>query len=136
MAKEEVRKMDIDHKSRFKERLAEVIQGDSNSSFARKCGVTETTIRKYLNGGAYPRASTLQKISQVTGRSISWLLGEELELKVRENQMPETIDGVQKDTELLVSLFQFLPIEQRSEVLKRVLKEVSLCLDNVERYNR
>lgn len=135
MAKEEVRKMDVDHKSRFKERLAEVIQGDSNSSFARKCGVTETTIRKYLSGSAYPRASTLQKISQVTGKSIAWLLGEESDLKVRANETSGVVEGVQKDTELLVSLFQFLPIEQRSDLLKRVLKEVSLRLDDPERYN-
>lgn len=135
MAKEEVRKMDVDHKSRFKERLAEVIQGDSNSSFARKCGVTETTIRKYLNGSAYPRASTLQKISQVTGKSIAWLLGEESDLKVRANETSGVVEGVQKDTELLVSLFQFLPVEQRSDLLKRVLKEVSLRLDDPERYN-
>lgn len=136
MIKKEEQNFDVDHKSPFKDRLAEAMLGESNSSFARKCGVTETTIRKYLHGKAWPRALTLQKISQITGRSTSWLLGEDDDTKVRDSVRENAEDGLFKDTELLLHLFKFLPVAQRSQVLKQVLKEVTQCVENVDRYKK
>ncbi len=56
----------------FKGRL-ETLMGEQNKSeFARMCGVSESSIRKYLSG-TQPRMDALAQIAEATGASIEWL---------------------------------------------------------------
>lgn len=56
----------------FSERL-KVLMGDANGSeFARKCGLSESAVRKYLKQ-TQPRMDVLVRIADVTGASVEWL---------------------------------------------------------------
>jgi transcriptional regulator with XRE-family HTH domain len=58
---------------KFKGRLKEAMGGESNRSFAVKCDISEMTLRRYLLGDTYPPLDTLEKIAEVSGRSLAWL---------------------------------------------------------------
>ncbi|PSU49448.1 hypothetical protein C9J12_08135 [Photobacterium frigidiphilum] len=57
----------------FKERLKEVIGNDSIMSFARKCNLSDKTLRDYMSGKSYPTLDRLALIAEASGRNISWL---------------------------------------------------------------
>jgi len=57
----------------FKNRLKVVMNGESNHSFAKKCELSEGTIRRYLKGNAFPSLDTMETIAKVSGYSLSWL---------------------------------------------------------------
>lgn len=57
----------------FKNRLAEVMQGDSVSTFARKCGMSETVIRDYLSGKTFPSLNRLANIAEKCKVAYCWL---------------------------------------------------------------
>ncbi|RWT79250.1 LexA family transcriptional regulator [Aeromonas caviae] len=59
--------------SEFKERLAQLLQGQSARSFAAKAGMADTTLRQYLYGRSEPNMSQLIKIAATAGVSIDWL---------------------------------------------------------------
>lgn len=56
----------------FAERLRLVLGGESVNSFARKCGVGESLLRKYLAGGM-PGLDKAAAIADVAGVSLDWL---------------------------------------------------------------
>lgn len=58
----------------FGERLKKAMNGESNMAFAKKCGLSDTVIGKYLRGESYPGIDKLPSISMACGRSIEWLL--------------------------------------------------------------
>lgn len=58
----------------FGERLKAVIGKQSVASFARDCGVTEASIRKYLKTGTVPGIDSVATIAVYTGRSLTWLI--------------------------------------------------------------
>lgn len=58
---------------RFKERLVEVIGNESVRSFSSRCGISESVLRKYLNG-SYPNMDKLPRIAEASGRTMEWLL--------------------------------------------------------------
>ncbi|GAA5111850.1 XRE family transcriptional regulator [Orbus sasakiae] len=57
----------------FKNRLAEVMQSDSVSAFAKRCNMSETVIRDYLSGKTYPSLSRLATIAEQCNVSYDWL---------------------------------------------------------------
>ncbi|WP_392563341.1 S24 family peptidase [Orbus wheelerorum] len=57
----------------FKNRLTEIMKGDSVSTFAKKCDMSETVIRDYLSGKTYPSLNRLASISEKCNVSYSWL---------------------------------------------------------------
>jgi len=57
----------------FATRLKQIIGEDSVSRFAKKCGVTESMLRKYLLGDSVPGTDKLVRITQVAGVSLRWL---------------------------------------------------------------
>lgn len=57
----------------FGERLRIAMKGESNNSFAKKCGWSEKVIRNYLNGESYPSLDRLAVISSAADCSIAWL---------------------------------------------------------------
>lgn len=60
--------------NRFGERLKEAIGDESNMSFAKKCGLSDTLIGKYVRGESYPSIAKLPAIAKACGKSMSWLL--------------------------------------------------------------
>lgn len=62
-----------DAESDIGKRIASLIPEDeSQNSFARRCGIGETTLRKYL-GGAQPSTDRLVAMADIAGVSIEWL---------------------------------------------------------------
>jgi phage repressor protein C with HTH and peptisase S24 domain len=61
--------------TRFGERLRKAIRanGDSNVSFATKCGMSERVIRDYLSGKTYPSLERLGVIAKMSGKPLEWL---------------------------------------------------------------
>lgn len=58
--------------SELKDRLRALIGGEPVASFARRCGMDETLIRKYLRG-SQPSAKNLAVIARVAGVTTDWL---------------------------------------------------------------
>ena len=54
------------------QRLRECIGEDPVASFARKSGIGESLMRKYLSGSE-PSASNLARIAEVAGVTLDWL---------------------------------------------------------------
>ncbi|WP_220428037.1 helix-turn-helix domain-containing protein, partial [Klebsiella pneumoniae] len=93
---------------------------------AQKCEIPYSTIRGYVAGDSIPSGiDQLQKIARSTGVSASWLLGEDANDFAA---VPEP-RSVEKDIELLNSLFRYMTPAQRASVLKRILASVSGQLD-------
>ncbi|MDD2366655.1 MAG: helix-turn-helix transcriptional regulator [Desulfuromonadaceae bacterium] len=65
----------------FKDRLKKVMGSGSNSSFARKCEISESAVRNYLKGQTTPDLGTLAKIAEVSGYSLAWLASGEGPMK-------------------------------------------------------
>jgi transcriptional regulator with XRE-family HTH domain len=59
--------------AQFATRLKAMIGKNPASRFARKCGLNEATLRKYLMGEAIPGADKLLRIAQVAGVNLHWL---------------------------------------------------------------
>ncbi|CAM3619214.1 Bacteriophage CI repressor helix-turn-helix domain protein [Vibrio aerogenes CECT 7868] len=57
----------------FKDRLKAVMGNESVRSFSKRCGISESVIRKYLKG-SYPVMDKLPKIAVATGMSMGWLI--------------------------------------------------------------
>lgn len=64
-------------KNRFSERLKWAMQGATNSSFAKKIGITEATVRNYLSDKTSPTLSVLENISIATSAPLTWLVSGE-----------------------------------------------------------
>ncbi|SHO58695.1 hypothetical protein [Vibrio quintilis] len=63
-------KLQIDQ---FKDRLRDVMGDESVRSFSKRCGISESVIRKYLKG-SYPVMDKLPRIAEATGMSMGWLI--------------------------------------------------------------
>jgi len=60
----------------FKNRLSVVINSeDSLNSLAKKAGVSEGLLRRYLKDGAFPRLDTAVAIANAASVSLDWLIG-------------------------------------------------------------
>ncbi|ELL6061418.1 helix-turn-helix transcriptional regulator [Shigella sonnei] len=59
---------------RFKDRLKEAMGSISNHAFARKCGLSEASIRKYIRGESYPTIDNAAKLAAACDVSLGWLL--------------------------------------------------------------
>lgn len=71
--KKEIIVMENKSVKNFKDRLAEIMQNDSVSVFAKKCNMSETVIRDYLSGKTYPSLSRLATIAEKCDASYCWL---------------------------------------------------------------
>lgn len=61
----------------FGKRLHIVLNGEPVATFARKCGISYETIKKYLKNETCPGIDKVLLISQHTGTSLSWLISGE-----------------------------------------------------------
>jgi len=57
----------------FSERLKIAIKGESSYGFAKKCGFSESLIRKYLSGASAPGLEKAVIIAEAAGVSLDWL---------------------------------------------------------------
>ncbi|WP_109241228.1 helix-turn-helix domain-containing protein [Klebsiella michiganensis] len=99
----------------FGERLKTVIGKQSVSSFARDCGVTEASIRKYLKTGTVPGIDSVATIAAYTGRSLTWLItgeGDPLADNVQQKRFSE--EEIKKWWTLI---FDALDTEDKSSVI-------------------
>ncbi|UCQ39646.1 helix-turn-helix domain-containing protein [Edwardsiella piscicida] len=71
---------------RFGERLRSAIGAESVNAFAKRCGISEATIRKYMSGNTYPGIDKMHSLSKSTGKSISWLISGDEESLVKKNE--------------------------------------------------
>lgn len=66
-----------DEKIRFGERLKAAIGNESMLSFAKRCGLSDTLIGRYIKGTSYPSVDKLPQIAKACGKPISWFFSEE-----------------------------------------------------------
>lgn len=57
----------------FPQRLRQAINSESVNSFARKCDIPESLLRKYVGGKSKPGMDNLIKMAQVAEINIEWL---------------------------------------------------------------
>ncbi|WP_336844917.1 helix-turn-helix transcriptional regulator [Providencia rettgeri] len=112
---------------RFGERLREAMKGESNNSFAKKCGMSERVIRNYLDGTTYPSIDRLAILASAAGCSIEWLT---TGYEVSDNNAESVLSA--KEAKALP------PSDKQqkvwSEILERMTpEERELVLDNVFR---
>lgn len=118
---------DQDNEFNFGERIALAMakSHDTISSLVEKTGIPDSTLRGYINKKSEPTGwSQLRKIIKETGVSASWFFGEGGELESEPH-----VSSVEKDLELLNSLFKYMTPAQRRRVLKRVLASVAHQID-------
>ncbi|EQB2482552.1 helix-turn-helix domain-containing protein [Klebsiella michiganensis] len=118
---------DQDNEFNFGERIALAMakSHDTISSLVEKTGIPDSTLRGYINKKSEPTGwSQLRKIIKETGVSASWFFGEGGEL-----ESEPYVSSVEKDLELLNSLFKYMTPAQRRRVLKRVLASVAHQID-------
>lgn len=66
---------DNDTKKEFVSRLKKLMGEDSTLRFAKRCGIDEGSMRKYLEGKSLPGLLNAKKIADAEGVSIDWLAG-------------------------------------------------------------
>ncbi len=117
----------------FADRLRQLIGNESVSKFARKVQMSESLIRKYLNGSE-PSLSKANQIASVANCSLEWLAtGEgyqyrkaevvdmealEIAIRLSHEQDPQSIALAQTDErslKLIVSIYQFLRSTKKSD---------------------
>jgi transcriptional regulator with XRE-family HTH domain len=57
----------------FKDRLLKALNGETPYAFALRCGITESLMRKYLNGKSLPGLVRLVKMAVKANVSLEWL---------------------------------------------------------------
>lgn len=75
----------------FSGRLETIVSKIGHRAFARMCGLSETALRKYINGESTPNIERLISISKAAGVSIDWLVtgSEPLHSDERESNLHE-----------------------------------------------
>lgn len=112
--------------NRFGERLKVAMKGMSNAELARRSGMSETTIRKYLQGKIYPALDSLAIVADACGVSLTWLATGEQEQKQKAGDTIIRDDTKQKfdmDTEVVIHLLNRLKKEERDLVFNFISRE-------------
>jgi phage repressor protein C with HTH and peptisase S24 domain len=78
----------------FKARLHLVINGESINAFAKKCGVAESLLRKYLSGQSAPGMAKLIAIAKAANVRIEWLATGEGPMK--SERQPLTVEDLRR----------------------------------------
>ncbi|MDX1755851.1 MAG: S24 family peptidase [Marinobacter sp.] len=82
----------------FSERLKLAMGSDSTNKFAKKCGFSESLVRKYLNG-SLPGIDKALVMARVTGVSLDWLISGEG--PQRSEQSPAKEDSLEDEFALV-----------------------------------
>ncbi|HGG5246337.1 TPA: helix-turn-helix domain-containing protein [Salmonella enterica subsp. enterica serovar Paratyphi B] len=110
--------------NRFGERLKVAMNGMSNAELARRSGMSETTIRKYLQGKIYPALDSLAIVADACGVSLTWLATGEQEPKTGDTIVRDcTEQKFDMDIEVLIHLLNRLKKEERDLVFNFISRE-------------
>jgi transcriptional regulator with XRE-family HTH domain len=83
--------------------LVRLTRGESQTAFARQCGVTTTNMGKYLRGELQPGFDVLIRIAERTGVSLDWLLLGEGGTSPRHRGMTRTRASLEADLAVFLS---------------------------------
>ncbi|ECR5270333.1 helix-turn-helix domain-containing protein [Serratia marcescens] len=121
---------------RFGERLREAMKGMSNVELAKRSGLSEGSIRKYIKGESYPSIDNAALVADACGVSLIWLLCGSNEVREINHNSTSDEEGDFRD---LLTIFKSLSIAERrsllhllgrkgSELLAQLLNDDNLCL--------
>lgn len=79
----------------FGARLKTLIGNNSIRGFARGCGISDATLRKYLREGTLPSIDKIEAIAKYTECSLAWLITGEDE-KVHATVLSQSSDEIKK----------------------------------------
>ncbi|MFZ4171118.1 helix-turn-helix domain-containing protein [Enterobacter ludwigii] len=100
----------------FGERLKTVIGKQSVASFARDCGVSEASMRKYLKTDTVPGIDSVAMIAAYTGRSLTWLImgeGDPFSDNAKQERLSE--EDIKKWWSLI---FEALDAENKTKIIQ------------------
>ncbi|HDC2134439.1 TPA: helix-turn-helix transcriptional regulator [Salmonella enterica] len=110
--------------NRFGERLKVAMKGMSNAELARRSGMSETTIRKYLQGKIYPALDSLAIVADACDVSLTWLATGEPEQHTNDTIVRDcTEQKFDMDIEVLIHLLSRLKKEERDLVFDFISRE-------------
>ncbi|SCZ73707.1 MULTISPECIES: helix-turn-helix domain-containing protein [Photorhabdus] len=113
---------------RFGERLREAMKGESNNSFAKRCGMSERVIRNYLDGSTYPSIDRLAVLAKASNTSLEWLAtGQDASVKnagsVLYAEHDEQLSPSQKQQQAWSEILERMTPEERESVIDRVFRQ-------------
>lgn len=122
---------------RFSERLEKAMGQISKSELARRSGLSEASIRKYLKGGSYPTIDSAAKVADACGVSLNWLLTGEDDSDSHTYKQPisnSKDEPLADPTATLVSLLSFVGSDER-QALATLACEIGIkgILDRTQR---
>lgn len=104
-------------------RISQLIGEESVSSFAKRCGISESLIRKYLNG-SQPSAQNLVLISNATGCAIDWLAaGKPPIFRADSTNLNIESDDIDSDEIWILKTYREANLDQKHAV-KMLLKAI------------
>lgn len=101
---------------RFGERLEKAMGGLNKSEIARRSGLSEASVRKYLRGDSYPTIDSAARVADACGVSLMWLLtGEQPQGDDSNNyeNIEQKFDCNDDSVALIVSLLGFVSSKDR-----------------------
>ncbi|EEW1773503.1 helix-turn-helix transcriptional regulator [Escherichia coli] len=101
---------------RFGERLEKAMGGLNKSEIARRSGLSEASVRKYLRGDSYPTIDSAARVADACGVSLMWLLtGEQPQGDNSNNyeKIESKFDCDDDSVALIVSLLGFVSSKDR-----------------------
>ncbi|WP_075842736.1 helix-turn-helix domain-containing protein [Escherichia coli] len=101
---------------RFGERLEKAMGGLNKSEIARRSGLSEASVRKYLRGDSYPTIDSAARVADACGVSLMWLLtGEQPQGDDSNNyeNIEPKFDYDDDSVALIVSLLGFVSSKDR-----------------------
>ncbi|HCT7706577.1 TPA: helix-turn-helix transcriptional regulator [Morganella morganii] len=104
---------------RFGERLKQAMNGMTNVELAKRSGMSEATIRKYLAGKIYPTIDSLAVVAEACAVSFSWLaFGEDTN-----NIGSNNIDLKDETDSELLTAFNRLSLREKQLVVDYIYRE-------------
>ncbi|EJQ8147428.1 helix-turn-helix domain-containing protein [Salmonella enterica subsp. enterica serovar Newport] len=106
-------------------------EGWSQSELARRIGISQQTVQKWVSGITSPTTSNMDKLSEITGYPIYWfMLPPEGDDQVA---TPESMKLSAKQQELL-RIFSEFPDEEQDSILKELQAEKERMQEMAERW--
>lgn len=106
-------------------------EGWSQSELARRIGISQQTVQKWVSGITSPTTSNMDKLSEITGYPIYWFMlppegGDQI-------ATPESMKLSAKQQELL-RIFSEFPDEEQDSILKELQAEKEKMQEMAERW--
>ncbi|MEQ5119531.1 helix-turn-helix domain-containing protein [Morganella morganii] len=119
--------------TQFKDRLKQAMGNESGNSFAKRCGISEASVRAYLSGKTYPSLDKLAVLAEKCEVPISWLAnGDNEGNSMNRNIVPEHVTEAQEKV-WQEFLHRMTPIERDSIIDSVVRKGLSVLLQSAQR---